>query len=166
MESNQGPLKALVSFTGLSHLLFKGLEPKFFVLVFLNLWYLDCLYATCDKLKKPNQCHFWFHRISPSFPLPLTLPPQKRAHECMDLKDGKQTSVLHIQSPNWFHSYLKHWIYFKVWGNIPLIGGDWIIGPHLHVSLAPFLDMTRKNVPGRKHWMKQLERFDTCRHTW
>lgn len=50
--------------------------------------------------------------------------PQKRAHECMDLKDGKQTSVLHIQSPNWFHSYLKHRIYFKVWGNIPLIGGD------------------------------------------
>lgn len=87
VESNERPLKALVCFIGLSHLLVKRLEPRFFGLVFLNLCYLDCLSYVYDKLKKPDVSvisgfiAFLPSSLSPSLP---QLP--KRAHECMDLK--------------------------------------------------------------------------------
>lgn len=75
MESNGRPLKVLVCFIVLSHLLVKGLEPKFFGLVLLSLCYLDYLYATYDKLKKPVISDFIIF-LPPSLPDPA---PTKRS---------------------------------------------------------------------------------------
>lgn len=91
VESNQKPLKALVCCIDLPHFLVKGLGPKLCGLVFLDFCYLDCLYAACDKLKRPNLVVISNFIIF----LPPSLCPPIKAHEYMDLKDGEQISVLH-----------------------------------------------------------------------